>query len=348
MIVLHHLAVFHPLLAAQLVRSTLRPEIFFVVSGALYRRALWPLAGRADLLAFAARLLRRLYPAYLLFLLLAAAAYGAKHWTLHHGASAPFRSASVYDQDPWVLVKNLLLVQDVWPRATASLNYPSWAISDFVWVALACAAACAGLRGRARIGLLAAMAAAGYTAVLAGPEGAAFDLGRCAASFVIGLAAAALAPRVAERGTLGGALAVAGAAGALALMQFDGLVARPFAWMPPCAALLVAGLLAAPHSVLARGFAWRPLVALGRLSYTLILAHGLVVIAVERLLERFAGMRCSVAERPCEQGLSLPAALAAIALVLGASIALSVLVQRLADRWRAPRRAQPAPGLEAA
>ncbi len=348
MIVLHHLAVYHPLLAAQLVRSTLRPEVFFVVSGALYRRSMWPLAGATALRAFVARLLRRIYPTYLLFLLLAAAGYYAKHWALHHGAGARFRSASVYDQDPWVFVKNLLLVQDVWPRTTASLNYPSWAISDFLWVAAACAALCAGLRGHARGAALAALAIAGYAVVLRFPGSPGFDLARCAAGFVTGIGAASLAQRLGAPRAWGGWLAVAGAAGALALMQFDGLVAQPFACMPPCAALMVLGLSIAPRSRIARGLEWAPLVALGRLSYTIILAHALVLIAVERLLERFAGVRCGVADGPCEHGLGLAATLGVIGVVLGASVALSALVQRVADRWRTPRRTRAPAQLETA
>ncbi len=344
LIVLHHLAVLHPALLAPLLRSSLRPEIFFVVSGALYRRSMWPITGGAGARAFAARLLRRLYPIYFLFLALSTVAHGAKAWALAHGAG--FRSGSVFTADPWVLPKNLLLLQDLPPPfAAPSLNFPSWAISDFVMVALAGAALCALLRGGARVAAFAAAGLAAYAGVAAGPAQPAFDLARCAASFVTGLGVATLAARwqamaqayprsrlAAWRGRPAAVGAALAAAAMVALMQFDGLFPHPFLWMPPLAGALTLALLVGPRGGVRRALEWAPLVRLGKLSYTIILAHALVLIAVEHLLARYAGVQCPVREALCQPGLSLPATVGVAVGVVGVTVALSAVVQR----WLGP------------
>lgn len=63
-----------------------------------------------------------------------------------------------------------------------------------------------------------------------------------------------------------------------------------------CAAVLILGLLRAPHTALARALSWRPLVYVGTISYCLYLCHGpIIVLTYEYLPGRSALLDAAVA-----------------------------------------------------
>lgn len=265
---------------AVLKHGYLAVDLFFVLSG--YVMALTygqdfrggfeaPTYGR-----FLARRLARVYPLYAVTSVACLILYAVDR-----------ESRDLLPEPSWLAVgSNLLLVQ-AWGIGH-SINGPGWSISTefFAYVLFPCLVSVL-IFGAARIAaVLAAIGAVGLCALAAVPDAAAqqtvrfgpldlymgetaFPLVRCAIEFCLGLLAwrlMAVSPlrRVAERGFVGDALAVAAI---LLLTRPDADVILVLLFIP----LIMA--LAAGRGVAARILGSRPLHGLGILSYSIYLVH---------------------------------------------------------------------------
>ena len=72
------------------------------------------------------------------------------------------------------------------------------------------------------------------------------------------------------------------------LLTLGYITTSQFVWLFACLGLLVIGKAVSGKGALARGLAWRPLVGLGRISYSFYLLHSISLVLVFRLWARLS------------------------------------------------------------
>jgi exopolysaccharide production protein ExoZ len=247
-------------------------DLFFMLSGYLIYGTL--IARRQPFAGFIRRRIQRLYPAFLVVLV------------LYLGLSLLLPAESKLPQGGWqaagYILANLLLlpgILDIQPIITVA-----WSLSYEMAFYLAVPLLVEGLgwRGREpRVRILAVLAAVVAAQAFGLPHP---RMGM----FACGMILADLLPLL--RGRLRGAawldpLALAAMAGYGAILLLGGPGVAGFAAL--FVACLLLGLAAFGHDgMLARGLSWRPLRWLGNMSYSYYLLHGLVLKALFFLLAR--------------------------------------------------------------
>lgn len=248
--------------------------LFFVLSGYLIGRMWWPSA-RMSYADFAWRRTLRIYPAFLLaFVASLAFAWHSNAWT----------------PPDWPrLVGNLLFLNGVEGLHVVPFNIVTWSLFYEMTFYLAFPAVVAALRAaHVRSGV-------GVWAFGAGLPAAAAVLGAnpfvlCWSLLFLGVGAAVhqqavlrFAQRVPVLAVVCGYLAVT----TFSLTSFARPVPAILAF--GCAAALVVAKCLAGGNLLARAFAWAPLRALGRISYSFYLVHWMIVVLIARTLQ-FRGL----------------------------------------------------------
>jgi peptidoglycan/LPS O-acetylase OafA/YrhL len=268
-------------------------DLFFVLSGFILAHVYYDGFARLTLRAwgtFLARRLARIYPAHLV-MLAAWIAYVAAGRLGGAAVATPER------YQPSAILTNLLLVQAWGFDRSLTWNYPSWSISAEWFAYLLFPPLCLLLHrlGRARpwLGLLLAQALLvgldqGFDALYRTYD---CSLLRIAPEFLAGMFLWRLKDRVPlPRPDLLLALALAG---------FLILAASPVERLPlVLAAQAVILLTYRAAGPLGRLLAWRPLVYLGEVSYSLYMVHALVLSLAYRLLVKVAPLEALQAAAP--------------------------------------------------
>ncbi|MGN6634017.1 MAG: acyltransferase family protein [Oryzihumus sp.] len=372
-------------------------DAFFVLSGYLITSLLLAeheRTGRLDLVAFWGRRVRRLFPA-LVLVLLACAGWvwwtgPVEHWAARRGdllatllyvANWHFAGSG---EDYFAAYSGASPLRHAWSLAVEEQFYLLW--PALVWALLSWGRR-RGLGGRRRVaaaagvGLVLSAAAMGLEHALTSPSRAYYGTDGRVQELAVGVLLAVALPRLRERAT-GRWLTLVPLAGAAVL-------AVAFVLLPDSSALfyrgggllvclavaaVIAGVELAPASPLGRALSWRPMVALGTISYGVYLWHWPVVVALpvtgtpgEPAWWLRQGARVGMAlalsvaswrlvERPVQQGrlpwarrsvprLAVAAALAS-AVVAGASVTATALPPGLGAQL-ADRADSPCPGEDA-
>lgn len=351
-----HVAFTNPTYGWSVVRNGyLLVDLFFVLSGFVMAHAYGErLRTRDDAREYLWLRLGRIYPLHLamtgVFLALELARWVAQ--TRGATLGTPAFSAN----SPFALLMNLLLLNAHGLTNELTFNEPSWSIGAEFWAYLVFAAiSVAGLRGRPR----AVVALVGSLALYAGlslthPQSldVHFRGGvlRCLAGFLLGLTVFELATWSRRAGAVvAELLSLVGLIGLGAVLGFSTQGSLDYA-LPFASALVITGIAAAPDSTLARALSVRPLLWLGKISFSLYMVHVALLRVLTPVLQRLTHSKLDATGL-----LQVPAAwgLAWLALYLATLLAVSAasyrFIEEPARRWfrarvqRAPRDApQPA------
>jgi peptidoglycan/LPS O-acetylase OafA/YrhL len=285
---------FPPCLSEMVARGYLSVDIFFVLSGFVmalnYGRMFRDRARPGAILTFLMRRVARLYPLYITFLALRI----GYSLLVYHSLQVPgFWFAMNLAHPLRDLIANVFMIQS-WGVAKA-ITTPTWSISTewgayFVFPFVV-GAILFGRRRRALFGACAAALLVIAVTILTGLDGEhhngaldAYDgrtfipMLRCLGGFALGIATFRLyrwapAARLAGAG-LGWVV--------LAFLQIGLLLHLPDLALYPAFPLLVL-CLACDTGVLGRLLAWRPVYALGVLSYTIYVIHNVWISPVHWL-----------------------------------------------------------------
>jgi peptidoglycan/LPS O-acetylase OafA/YrhL len=285
---------FPPCLSQMVARGYLSVDIFFVLSGfvmalnygPMFRHRVRPVA----IVTFLMRRVARLYPLYITFLALRV----GYSLLVYHSLQVPgFWFAMNLAHPLRDLIANVFMIQS-WGVAKAITN-PTWSISTewgayFVFPFIVGAILFRRWRLAAAMGCAAAglvVAAAILTGYDGGHHNGALDaydgrtfipMARCLGGFAIGLLTFRVyrwAPAARLAGSGLGWLVLAG-------LQLGLLLHLPDLALYPAFPLLVL-CLACDKGVLGRVFAWKPIYALGVLSYTIYVIHNVWISPVHWL-----------------------------------------------------------------
>ncbi len=346
-----HVAFSNPVSGWNVVRNGyLLVDLFFVLSGFVMAHAYGArLQTRADAREYLWLRLGRIYPLHLVmtgvFLLLETARWVAQ------ARGAALATPAFSTNSPWALLVNVLLLNAHGLTNELTFNGPSWSIGAEFWAYLAFAGvSLAGLRGRARA-VVALVASASLYGTLYVLHPQSLDVHfhggvlRCLAGFSLGLVVFELAAVVRRAGRLAAELlSLLGLLGVAAVLGFSRSGALDYA-LPAASALIITGIAAAPDTTLGRALSARPLLWLGKISFSLYMVHVALLRVLTPVLQRLAHGRVD------EAGvLVVPEAWGAAWLVvyLAALLPLSAASYRFiedpARRWfrtRSPRQPSP-------
>ncbi|HEX8834522.1 MAG TPA: acyltransferase, partial [Abditibacteriaceae bacterium] len=288
-------------------------DLFLAISGFCL---FWPLvkngqlqAPKLDVASYLKRRIRRIVPPYYFGL---ACVLLCSYWTYHFQGPSwwPWAPASFQNAFPWQgddailnMTSHLLLIHGFFNAYINSYEGAYWSLSlewqfYFLFIPLALVARRVGVLWAALVPIVVTIlfrivCLAFFPEFLSTAVGHLFSLSRWA-EFGAGMLAAAvvsgsLPPRViaAFKPLASLRLLYLIASICYAVYLEYAQISRhilPFAWGNASLALLVAG--AQSRGFLQKLFAWRPLVWLGTISYSLYLTHGVVYMAMATLLSR--------------------------------------------------------------
>jgi peptidoglycan/LPS O-acetylase OafA/YrhL len=269
--------------------SYLCVDFFFVLSGFVI---CWNYQGRlgslVELRRFAILRLGRLYPLHVTVLAAFVAIESLAFYAYPHLLGRePFHGSTSPDS----LLGNLLLIHSLNVYDDLTWNGPSWSISAEIWAYAVFALVC--LSGRLSTFLFIASVPLLFGIVLGAPHGmgSTFDYGfpRCLLGFFTGVLCckfyAGFAPRLSGRLCTLAELAILVAV----VLLFTGVL-TPFLAVPVMAAAVIA--CAREGGRATRVLRWAPLIALGRLSYSIYMVHWLMIslfkLATNELRNKFA------------------------------------------------------------
>jgi peptidoglycan/LPS O-acetylase OafA/YrhL len=302
----YHVAWLNPAHDAGIVRNSyLMVDLFFVLSGFVMCHGYGDrIRNRHELGEFFVLRLGRLYPLHLIVLLVflaaEAARYGAQHWLKISSAVPAFA-----ENTGWALLSNLFLVHSLGLHNRLTFNAPSWSISAEFYTYIAFAVVVLALRKWQKPAQLAAFVT--LSALSLGlllwhgrPDlNVMYDFGwfRCTMSFFAGAASHIVFGRseVLRRGGLRRVvpyIAVACLVGGALFLEFKTKGPSDFLF-PPLVVILVVALAASPHAPINRWLQLRPLVYLGRISYSIYMVHYLLSWQVGSALVSWFGYRTS-------------------------------------------------------
>ena len=325
LIAIFHIPRWNPALDITLIRNGhLMVDLFFVLSGFVICKAY---SGRIqspqDLARFQVLRFGRLYPVHLIFLcfflLVEVAKYVAQE---QFGVSSP-NSQPFRESGGLAFVQQLFLVQAIGPTGnTFSFNGPAWSISVEFYTYLIFAMAVL-LFGRIKPYVFATISLGSLLVLLTG-RGAGFDaLLSCTSGFFMG-ALVALATQK-WKSSLPGIASLIVFAGLVAYLSIVEGDRSPHAILFVTAALIFT-LVAAETGPLQRMLELRPLIWLGKISYSVYMSHAAVIWVANQLVRSLLGRpEVDVAGR-MTPSLSALEALLAYALVIGAVLILSTAV----------------------
>jgi peptidoglycan/LPS O-acetylase OafA/YrhL len=286
LVALYHVTWLNPTQSTGLVRNSyLMVDMFFVLSGFVMCHGYGSrIRNLDDLRDFFLLRFGRLYPLHVamlgVFLAKEIARYGAQTW-LHASRGVPAFSENTGK----ALVSNLLLMQSLGLHDRLTFNGPSWSISAEFYTYIVFGVLVLATRNWLKPAQWAAFAAISTLSfgvlIWAGRRdlNVMYDLGwfRCTMSFFLGAASyfvltrshflrrhtlQSLLPYIAVAGLAGGALFLA--------RKIDGPSDFLF---PPMTALLVLVLAAAPRTAINGWLQYRPLIYLGKVSYSIYMVH---------------------------------------------------------------------------
>jgi exopolysaccharide production protein ExoZ len=295
--------------------------LFFVLSGFLIAR-MWAQHPRPGYAAFVARRTMRIYPAFLL-------AFAGSLLFAYHSAT--------WQPPDWPRIgANLLFLNGLPSLSVDPFNIVTWSLFyeavfyGFYPFALLVVLRWSGARGRA------VLAAAGIGLPVAAVAAGADPIHLCWTLLFLGVLAAqdGFAAWIA-RGRIAAPAIVAVYLGVTTTGLADAVPPAALTLAFGAAAVLVLLACDRGDNALARLFAARPLVALGRISYSFYLWHWMVVVLVARAFEGAA--------RPLPPRIGVPALFAGSFV---AAAAIATLAWWLAERpyFRRQRGSVPAPG----
>ncbi len=300
-------------------------DVFFVLSGFVICRAYGTvIGGGRDALRFQLLRLGRLYPVHLLFLLPFVAIELAK---LAQGDAA---NPAFERNDATALGLQLMLLQSFGPSEYwGSFNGPAWSISiEFYGYLLFALIVLIAGRWRGRVFI--ALALIGL-ALMAVPLLDNRNIVRFLAGFFTGCIVAEWSRDRAEMGIPGSVHAACAALLGLAVW-----FRPPFLWgtIPIVLAtgLLIGSIACGADGIVRRSLRSAFLVRLGELSYTIYMAHFLIIFCAVQLLSRFAGRASAAIDGVSVTVLGTGEAVAMSAAVLLATYAISALAFALVER----------------
>jgi peptidoglycan/LPS O-acetylase OafA/YrhL len=296
MVALHHIEFQWPCRMTGLMRhGALFVDFFFVLSGFIIAYNYKRIATGAELGRFMWLRFMRVYPLHVLMLLVFLA-YETAQWLVVQRQHLALGSAPFSDNDSAGFLLNLTLLNGVGLRGL-SFNIPAWSISTEFWTYLlfgSIVLACAG-REQLRNWLFAAIALAAFAVLCLGnPEPSLtydyrFFLPRCVLGFFLGallLSWLDLRGKPTRLHGMSATLAqVMSLSVAVAIVVAAWPAARELELAAPFAFVFVVGAFARfPETPLARFLVRRPLVWIGRVSYSIYMVHMIVLLAIEAFL----------------------------------------------------------------
>ncbi|MTJ84223.1 MAG: acyltransferase [Telmatospirillum sp.] len=268
-------------------------DFFFVLSGFVLTHSYFlKLCTPRDLLPFIVRRLGRVYPLHLLFLCLFIGLELVKFYAYRHGVAAdtaPFTGAYTTP----AIASNLFLLQALHLHQVATWNSPSWSISTefYTYLIFAVFVVAAHRRTAAAVTVAALISIFGATVVLFFSRhqiDTTFDFGffRCLYGFFCGVIAYFIANRAARRISLGPTAATGTELGAcIAVVAFvtkAGL--GPASLFAPLVFMTAVIVFSFEAGLLSRMLSAPPFAFLGRLSYTMYIAHAFFLVLAGRVM----------------------------------------------------------------
>jgi peptidoglycan/LPS O-acetylase OafA/YrhL len=266
-------------------------DLFFVLSGWVMAQAYGGrLRTAQDVKTYLWLRLGRIYPLHLTLLGVFFAIEVARAVAQARGQALATPAFST--NGPWALVCNVLLVHAHGLTHALSFNGPSWSIGAELWAYVSFAAlSLAPVTPKTRLAMATVTAASLFSLIyLWHPSSidVTFDGGvlRCLAGFALGLLTHAVSRMVPPR--VGSLLGLLGVALTFAVLHFSAEGSLDFAF-PLAAAVLIAGIASAPEGGLSKALASRPLVWLGKVSFSLYMVHTAVIRIVAPVVRRLSG-----------------------------------------------------------
>ena len=342
LVVIYHIPKWNPLLNTSFINNGyLMVELFFVLSGyvifSAYAQKIrtWP-----ELLRFQFLRLGRLYPVHLTFLLAFLFIEIAKYLThvklgINSINGAPFQENSL-----GAFIRNLLLVESIFPGTRPTFNYPAWSIcvEFYTYLVFGLVVLCLhkfktlvfALLSLSALALLVTESTQGFDSLL-----------RCLAGFFIGCLTAQAISRLKATVQLPRLIPLL-ATGLLLLFL---LFKTSKAWDPliyALSALLITALVLTPDSAVNRVLRLKGLTWLGALSYSVYMSHAAIVWTINQVFRVVFKMPEIVAaggdgkSTPQISGLTTLAACAVIvlAVLLVSAVVHHVLEKPLRERSR--------------
>lgn len=285
LVVFHHFPKWNSILDTPFINNSyLMVEIFFVLSGfVIYNAYADSIRNRRDLLRFQFLRLGRLYPVHLIFFLAFFLVEIAKYVAASKFGAADIRSTAFDKNSLQAAVQQLFLVHALIPNNDVlTFNGPAWSISVEL-AAYVVFGALVLLAGRWRDAVFGLIAAAALLALVVDPTSGMSYLLRCLAGFFMGC----LTARVANSSAVQlpahlSSLALAAIAVFIAVKETNHLDYLVY-FLAVFLILAVVRSNGGGASALLRA---KPLLYLGKISYSVYMSHFIVMWAVALVFKR--------------------------------------------------------------
>jgi peptidoglycan/LPS O-acetylase OafA/YrhL len=273
LVALGHFATASPYTEWSIARNSyLFVDFFFILSGFVI---CWNYAHRLsswlDVRHFAVLRLGRLYPLHITvlagFVTLEFVGYFLYPHLLNHPPFGPTNA-------PAMLVPHVLLVQGFATQSAMTWHIPGWSISVELWTYALFAAVCLFARARLASVAAAGVAAVAMVAFVRTTNFTESSLGRCLLGFGLGVLCCLAFRQVKWRPSRSMASAIEVMALSAIAVVVAGVVSP---WFAPWAMSLAVLVCATERGIVSQVLLARPMVELGRLSYSIYMVHTLAI-----------------------------------------------------------------------